>query len=84
MPERNTLGAVALAENLKLSLTPPGVWIVMVAEPFTSDGNCALICVGETKIRGVSVPLITRQDCPIAVGSSSVEVAWLVAAMLLP
>ena len=49
--------------------------MVSVALPLTLNGNCALICWLETKIRGAGVPLTLRHESPSAVGRG----IWLVA-----
>ena len=53
--------------------------LFMLTLPAAFNGNCALTCPVETNNSGIGVPLTTRQDSPIAVGSGICDVAMLVA-----
>src|SRR5580692_7651928 len=83
-PLRNTAGAVGSTTILKLSLMPPGVCTLMVTSPTACLGIWALICVGETKIRGIGSPFTVRQLLASAVGSGISLVARLMALSWLP
>src|SRR5580700_2924616 len=68
-PVRNTAGAVARALKLKGPLWPPGDVITRVALPTTSYGNCALIRVADTLIRGTGTSSTDAQVSARLVGS---------------
>src|SRR5260370_36751139 len=65
---RNTLGALVRMRKFRLSLTPPGVRRVIWATPSALNGNCALICVLDTRMSGMVTPFTVRQDSAKAVG----------------
>src|ERR1044071_6112387 len=68
VPERNTLGAVGEIEKRRASLAPPGVRRTISALPVIWNGNCALICVGETNVTCVITPFTVRQESASTVG----------------
>src|ERR1051325_9168520 len=83
-PERKIAGALGATVKLKLSLTPPGVWTIIVTFPIAWNGICALICVGETNKIGNGWPFTVRQLSASAVGTGISLVARFVGASWLP
>src|SRR5947207_7123114 len=71
VPERNTLGAVGEIEKRKASLAPPCVRRTISELPVIWNGNCALICVGETNVTWVITPFTVRQESARTVGSGT-------------